>query len=272
MNMKKMIVFLLALGMSASFYGCSPSDTAPTDDDKPSQSEAGNEEKDKKDEEGEKDEEQPADSKEEEPKKEEVAHEITYSNVKVYTNSIGTTYAQIMIEIENTGSEDLYLSSSKYDLEDANGKLVASGTSLSAYPQVVSPGEKGYFYEANILDNPVEGELKLLPRLDIEKAKVDNTRYAVSDVEISEDQYGYLKAMGRVENTTDEAESMVYVVVILKDANGAPIGQMMNILMEDLNPGDKIGFEASGIALPKDITKDSVASFECFAYPMQMQF
>ena len=32
------------------------------------------------------------------------AYEITYSNVKTYTNSIGTTYAQVIVEIENTGT------------------------------------------------------------------------------------------------------------------------------------------------------------------------
>ncbi len=268
MNMKKIIALLLALGMTASFYGCSSSEDPADDGEKPGQETTQGDEEQKTEDPDEAEDE----SKEEEPKKEAVAHEITYSNVKVYTNSIGTTYAQLVVEIENTGSEDLYLSTSNYDLEDANGKLVASGDNLSPYPEVISPGEKAYFYEEDMLDNPVEGELTLVPRLDVEKAKVDNIRYAVSDVEISVDKYGELKAMGRVENTTDEAESMVYVVVILKDANGAPIGKLMNILMEDLNPGDKMGFEASGLMLPSDVTIDSVASFECFAYPMQMQF
>ena len=200
------------------------------------------------------------------------AYEITYSNVKTYTNSIGTTYAQVIVEIENTGTTDLYLSTGSYDLEDENGKLIASSSMASTYPDVISPGEKAYMYEENMLDNPVDGVLTVSPRPNVEKAKVENIRFNVTDVEISTDQYGYLKAIGRVENTGSESENMVYIVLILKDSAGTPVGQIFTILMEDLAAGDKIGFEASAMSLPKDVTVDSVASFDVYAYPMQMQF
>lgn len=201
------------------------------------------------------------------------AYEITYSSVKTYTNSIGTTYAQVIVEIENTGTVDLYLSSGSYDLENADGKLIASSSMASTYPEVVSPGEKAYMYEENMLDDPVEGELTVLPRPDVKKAKVENVRYSVSDVEIASDKYGWLKAIGRVENTTEKDEDgMIYVVIILKDANETPIGQIFTIIMEDLAAGSKIGFEATAISLPDDVTENSVASYDVFAYPMQMQF
>lgn len=206
-----------------------------------------------------------------EPKDKE-AYEITYSNVKTYTNSIGTTYAQVIVEIENTGTTDLYLSTGSYDLEDENGKLVTSNSMVSTYPDVISPGEKAYMYEEDMLDDPVDGALTVLPRPNIEKAKVDNIRFNATDVEISADQYGYLKAMGRVENTGSEAANMVYIVLILKDNAGTPIGQIFTILTEDLAAGDKIGFEASAMSLPKDVTVDSIASYDVYAYPMQMQF
>lgn len=207
-----------------------------------------------------------------EPKEEE-AYEITYSNVKTYTNSIGTTYAQVIVEIENTGTVDLYLSSGSYDLEDENGKLVASSSMVSTYPEVISPGEKAYMYEENMLDEAVDGALTVLPRPGVEKAKVENIRYSATDVEISSDKYGRIKAIGRVENTTSEDEDgMIYVVIILKDANGTPIGQIFTIIMDDLAAGDKAGFEASAMSLPDDVTADSVSSYDVFAYPMQMQF
>lgn len=200
------------------------------------------------------------------------AYEITYSNVKTYTNSIGTTYAQVIVEIENTGTTDLYLSTGSYDLEDENGKLVTSNSMVSTYPDVISPGEKAYMYEEDMLDDSVDGALTVLPRPSVEKAKVENVRFNVTDVELSADQYGYLKAIGRVENTGSETENMVYIVLILKDSTGTPIGQIFTILMEDLAAGDKIGFEASAMSLPKDVTVESVASYDIYAYPMQMQF
>lgn len=207
-----------------------------------------------------------------EEQKDDVAHEITYTNVRTYTDSIGTMWAQVIVEIENTGTSDLYLSSGSYDLEDESGKLIASNTMVSTYPEVISPGEKAYMYEEDMLDDAVEGNLTVVPRPSVEKAKVDNIRFNVSDVEISGDKYGHLKAMGRVENTTQEDQSMVYIVLILKDANGAPIGQIFTILTDDLPAGEKIGFEATAMSLPDDVTVDAIANYDVFAYPMQMQF
>lgn len=207
------------------------------------------------------------------PQKEEEAYEITYSSARAYQNSIGTTYAQVIVEIENTGSADLYLSSGSYDLEDAEGNLVASSSLVSTYPEVISPGEKAYMYEENMLDEEVEGELTVLPRPDVKKAKVENIRYQVTDVEIVPDTFSGVKAKGRVENTTDQdADGMVYVVLILKNSEGAPIGELFTILTDDLAAGDKIGFEATSLMLPDDVTADQVAGFDAFAYPMQMQF
>ena len=203
---------------------------------------------------------------------EEVAYEVTYTNAKIYTNSIGTVWSQVIVEIENTGSSDLYLSSGAYDLEDTDGNLIASETMVSTYPDVISPGEKAYMYNETTLDNAVEGDIVVLARPSVDKAKVDNIRYSVTDISISDGQYGDLKALGRVENTSDEDSSMTYIVIIMKDSNSTPIGQMFTILTDDLKAGDKIGFEMSAFALPDDITADSVADFIAYAYPMQKQF
>lgn len=207
------------------------------------------------------------------PEKEEVAYEITYSSARAYQNSIGTTYAQVIVEIENTGAADLYLSSGSYDLEDAEGNLIASSSLVSTYPEVISPGEKAYMYEEDMLDEAVDGELTVLPRPKVERAKVDNIRYTVTNVEIAPDKYGGLRAKGRVENTTGEDEDgMIYIVLILKNSDGTPIGQLFTIITDDLAVGDKIGFEATSMMLPDDITVDQIASYDVFSYPMQMQF
>lgn len=206
------------------------------------------------------------------PASDEAVYETTYSNVRTYTDSIGTVWVQVIVEIENTDNCDLYLSTSACDLEDASGKLVKTMPMVSAFPDVIAPGEKGYLYESTTLDEAVEGELTLLARPSVEKAKVPNIRLATSEVELVADNYGFLKARGRVENTSDEEQSMVYIVLILKDAENVPIGQMFTILTEDLAVGAKVGFEASGMSLPDDVTADAVASFDVYAYPMQMQF
>ena len=203
----------------------------------------------------------------------EEAYEITYQNARVYTSSIGTVWVQSIVEITNTGTVPLFLASGAYDLEDADGKLVASRTMVSAFPSVIGAGEKGYMYEETMLDEKPASDLTILPRPDVEKAKVDMIRFPVTDEEMKDGDYGVgLKLMGRVENTSSEAQSMVYIACVLYDAAGAPLGLMFTILTEELAAGDKIGFECSGLSLPEDVTMDAVASHVTYAYPMQMQF
>jgi len=168
----------------------------------------------------------------------------------------------------------LYLSSGAYDLEDANGALLHSGSMLSVYPQVIEPGEKAYYYEETTLDGVDDAgiEVNFLPRPDVAKAKVDNVRYPVTDVNLTDTDYFGIKATGRVENTSDETETMTKVVVILYNASDEPIGILFTYIMEDLAPGTKVGFEATAMSLPNDIIANSVVRFEAMAYPQQFQF
>jgi hypothetical protein len=201
------------------------------------------------------------------------AYEITYQNARAYTNSIGTVWTQVIFEVTNTGSKPLYCSSGSYDLEDENGSLIASKTMVSVFPDVISPGEKAYYYEETTIDDfDANTVLVCVPRPDIELAKVDDISFPVTDVTLSAGKYGGIEALGRVENISDQTEKMVYVSVVLYDSEDKPIGLMFTILMDDLEPGAKIGFELGGSSLPDDITMDSVARFECQAYPTQMQF
>ena len=196
---------------------------------------------------------------------------VTYTNAEIFTDSIGTIWCQVIAEIENTGDTDLYLSSVSYDLEDGNGKLIASKSLVPAYPQVISPGEKAYMYEETTLDNEVSGKATVIPRPSAAPASVANIRFITTDVELSSDRYGSLKALGRVENNTGEDSELTYVVVILKNGEGTPIGQMSTII-NGLAAGEKVGFQASAFSLPEDITLDDVAGYDVYAYPLQMQF
>lgn len=201
-----------------------------------------------------------------------VAYEITDSSVALWKDSIGTSWVQTIVEITNTGSEPLYLGSGSYDLEDSEGKLIASQSLVSTYPNVLAPGEKGYMYEETTFDKDVDGELTVIPRVDAKEAKVDLIRLSVSDTEISNGSYGDLEMLGRVENCTDETQSMVYIVAFLYDEAGSCIGQMFTILMDDLAAGEKVGFEMSSFSMPDTITASAVADYVVYAFPYQYQF
>lgn len=198
-------------------------------------------------------------------------YKITYANAEIYTDSGGTVWCQTLVELENTGSDDLYLSPGSYELKDGGGETAVSRTFVSTYPQVISPGEKAYMYEETTLDGPVEGEPAVIPHPSAGKAAVNKVRFETSDVELSEGKYGALTAAGRVTNNTDKNSEITYIAVILKNDAGEPIGQMAAII-DHLKAGESTSFQAYSLSLPEDVTLDAVADFIVYAYPMQMQF
>lgn len=216
-----------------------------------------------------------AENKEETPQENSVqgaSWETGEGKVLVSEDSIGSVWAQIAVPVENTGSVNLYLGSGTMDLEDADGHLVESLSMVSVYPQVLKPGETGWYFEESTLDEKPSSDLKVVPHVDVEEATVDCIRYETSDITISDEEYGGIKVTGRVENTTDEDGSMVEVVVFLYNENGDFIGNIYTYLDGDLAAGDKIGFSASSFADVADLTAADVADYKVYAYPTQFQF
>jgi hypothetical protein len=203
----------------------------------------------------------------------EVAYEITYTNATLHKDSIGSVWVNAIGEITNTGSANLYLSSGSIDLEDASGSLVEPIEMVSAYPEVISPGEKGYYFESTILDDvAADSSLSVVLHPDIAKATVDKINFPVTELKLVDSKYGGLNATGRVENTGSEGESLLYVAVILYGENDTPLGVLSTIIMDEVAAGDKVGFNATGSSFPDSMTADTITRYEAVAYPMQLQF
>ena len=200
-------------------------------------------------------------------------YEITYSNFTVYTDSIGTVWGQSIIEITNTGSGDLYLSTGSYDIKDENGSLVATESLVSAYPDVLQPGEKGYMYDESTFDDLSADETyTITPHISVEDASIACVRYDVSDTTLKNDDYNGVTLIGQLTNTTDEDGSMVYVVAVLYDEADTPLGILYTIMTNDVPAGETMGFEVSGFSLPPTVSADAVTNYTIYAYPLQMQF
>ena len=200
------------------------------------------------------------------------SYEITYKNAIAYKKSSGYIMLQAIVVITNTGNTPLYISGSEnYDLEDSNGKLIGSET-MSVYPNIIRPGEKAYGYDETILDIEEVIDLFIIPRPEVYVSTSEYIRYEISDMELSSDRYSRVKLLGRVKNTTNETTELFYIVCVLFDSEDIPIGLISSAITEDIEPGEKIGFEVSGLTLPRFITIDVVARYEVFASPFQYQF
>lgn len=201
-------------------------------------------------------------------------YDITYSKAVAETNSIGSVYTFGIVEVTNTGSCDLYLSSGKFDIEDKSGNLLASRSIVSVSPQVISPGEKAYYCEAMMLDGIEAGaDLTIVPTVDIEKAKVVKKEYPVIDVKFTDAGWEGGRFIGRVENNTSEEISYIHVEAVLFDKDGKPLGVASTYITDKIAPNSKSGFDFTTYGdIPFSIDFDDVASYKIIAYGNQYQF
>lgn len=200
-----------------------------------------------------------------------VEWEIGETEVKTWKDSINVGHVAVMVPVVNTGNTNLYLSAGTIEIVDSNNALVDSISLVSVYPQVLAPGETAYYYDTRLFDFDTDVEYGCVPHVDIEEASVDLIRYEVSDVTFSEDTFSDISAVGRIANSTEEDESMPYVAIIPKDADGKPLCVLMSI-PDKVKAGDTMSFSATALSLPDDITLDMIDSFEAYSYPHQFQF
>lgn len=198
------------------------------------------------------------------------SYEVGEGIVKTWTDTIGENYVAVAVPVKNTSSYNLYLSSATIDIEDESGALVQTVESVGVHPQVIEPGETAYYYEVDFYDGDMNSNLSLLPHVNVEKAKVDCIRYELSELQIKENDYSSPSIKGRVQNTTDEESTMVYVVANIFDNDGNFICQEFTILDNSLPAGDKIGFETN--TLSREFSIDDFGTYEVYAYPDQFQF
>lgn len=202
---------------------------------------------------------------------------VTYQWCKVYKNSLDKISYHAMIEVENTGNQAIYLKQASVDFEDANGRLIASGDSMSTAYSVVLPGEKGYFYEhmgrvsGNLTEN---SKYVFAPQITIVKSKEQPTRYEISELQLTKSNNIFLNfsIVGRIKNQTKEDESYVSVKAVLFDRNKKPMA-VCSTSVTSLTAGSKQSFDIGDLLLSGlDITIDDIADYKVVAEEMYFQF
>lgn len=203
-------------------------------------------------------------------------YEITYQSSYIYRNMLDEISCYALVEIENTSAEDLYLGSATFDFEDSSGKLLSTySLMISSDPDIIAPGEKGYFYcNAASLEGEIDENTDYIfkPSIKVEKSKKEIIRYPITELSISESNLAPFTIIGRVENNTDEDEPMQWISCILYKSDGTPIGACgTNIL--DFTAGSKASFELSALFLTGlDIKFEDIDHYEVYACKTQYQF
>lgn len=204
-----------------------------------------------------------------------ISYEVTDEIFEYYTNSIGNIEYYAIIEITNTGNSNIYMDKATFDFEDDNGHLLSTDDFISKCPDIVAPGEKGYFYNgafASILPEGTNTDngLNLAYNVTVAKATGNITEYEVFDTDIKEDYLGP-KITGRIKNTSGQDESYCSVKVILYDVNGKVLG-IADTAVTDLKSDSTVSFECDCIFISESISFDDIDSYQVIARKSYMQF
>lgn len=205
--------------------------------------------------------------------------EITHTTFTHSTNSLGSeTYCGI-VEIKNTGNCCIYLEDCTFDFEDDNGHLLDTDKLISCSPNVIAPGEYGYFFNDGLLDDTVslDNGVNLVPNFSIEVCKKGEAAivdYEVSDLDLRDNDYGMgLKVTGRVENNTSEDTSSIDVMIIAVFLDSD--GEILDIgftYADEMSAGGKTSFELSTTFGNREISTDDVAEYKVIARKTYLQF
>ena len=159
---------------------------------------------------------------------EKTPYTVTDTRFEYYLNTIGQVEYHALAEVENTGEYPLYLQGAVYDFEDMEGHLAWTDDFISSCPNVIAPGEKGWFYNsigasgAGDLDS--SAEYQFVPTLKIVRSNADPVFYEISDTSLSTNALGYPAVTGRVRNTTEKADQLVNLHAVFYGNDGKASG------------------------------------------------
>lgn len=200
-------------------------------------------------------------------------YDITYEDITFYTDELGDIYGKSIVEVTNTGETDLYLDYSSYELiSDTTGAIIhTTSDAFTPYPNVIAPGEKGYYYEYAPMDagTPTEG-ISITSHIRAAVATVENIRYDVSNTAMYNKENGDFDVHGMITKSTDEDE-YVNIAAVLFDSEQHPLGVLSNVL-SPINSGDSVGFELESYSVPDNITTSMISDYKVYAYPDQYQY
>ena len=205
---------------------------------------------------------------------EKTPYTITDTRFEYYLNTIGQVEYHALVEVENTGEYPLYLQGAVYDFEDMEGHLAWTDDFISSCPNVIGPGEKGWFYNSigasgtGNIDSSTE--YQFIPSLRVVKSNADPVFYEVSDTSLSANALGYPTVTGRVLNTTEKTDQLVNIHAVFYGNDGKVIG-ISGTTMMDLGPDEQRSFEITGLDLSSGVREEVITDYKVIASKAHFQ-
>lgn len=195
--------------------------------------------------------------------------EVTDQRLNLYRNRAEEFWGQVIAAVQNTGDAPIYLQNCTFHIADAKGNSLASDTTVSAYPQIVAPGETGYYYAETYLETEsAEGlTLEFAPQVSVFAQQM--VEYTVENPDLQDSRYGGMELRMTLSNSTAQDTRHYCVAVLLFDAQGSLIGQFYDVPSVKIPAGGSAVLELSSYMLPDTVTKAEVADYRILAYELQ---
>lgn len=182
-----------------------------------------------------------------------------------------------VVEIENNGSDTLYLDTASFKYFDENGIEMDEFHLVSMVPFFVKPGEKAYFIaDGAVMENmnSVDTKYNFEPEIEISKAVVEPIRWEVSDMNMTDGGVLWDAGLtGKVKATSDDDSARIYV--LLYDSSNTLIGYLSDTMYEVAGAGTELDFEAQGFFFKKaggEYQYSDIDHYTVYAEPFQMNF
>ena len=194
---------------------------------------------------------------------------VTDQRLNVYRNRAEEFWGQVIAAVQNTGDAPIYLQNSTFHITDAEGKSLASDTTVSAYPQIVAPGETGYYYAETYLETEsAEGlMLEFTPQVSVSAQQA--VAYTVENPNLQDSRYGGMELRVTLSNSAAQDTRHYCVAVLLFDAEGKLLGQFYDVPSVKVPAGGSAVLELSSYMLPDTVTKAEIADYRILAYELQ---
>ena len=191
--------------------------------------------------------------------------------IPTYDERRNGTTVNYLAEVKNNGNVPICFDShsSSIDVEDSEGKLISTSSSVYVRPAVLAPGETGYIDEY-ILSSTREGGGKkpddigkIIPHISVQEHKgyplpeVELTELSMNVSHLSNGDY-QAEILGRATNTMTENLPGVWVIIPLEDATGKFIG-LFTSKIEGLGPGETKGFDGTAQIYDKNISENDIS-------------
>ena len=194
---------------------------------------------------------------------------VTDQRLNVYRNRAEEFWGQVIAAVQNTDDAPIYLQNCTFRITDTEGKPLASDTTVSAYPQIVAPGETGYYYAETYLETEsAEGlTLEFTPQVSVSAQKA--VAYTVENPDLQDSRYGGMELRVTLSNSTAQDTRHYCVAVLLFDAEGKLLGQFYDVPSVKVPAGGSAVLELSSYMLPDTVTKAEIADYRILAYELQ---